>query len=461
MTDQTDRPDASAPADPASPAQPTPESTAAASPPAPATGADLDRRRFFRQFAGEIANTAATMVGTVQALQRTSAELAGSLLDPNRLGADAGVVIPQQRVSGTPAVAADALEVGFRTSFRVDGSTIRFTDQRALPREVVEHASISAAEVSWAIRNEVVQGGPAIGQAAAVGLALTAGRVSTTRPYARRATLRGAANALVNTDPTHASIRWAVDRVMRAYQDVGELSEDGAAIVDAMTAEADRIVGEVTADHGRLVEAGVVALDALPRPETGPLRVLVHGQSGALAGGQLGTALSIAIAVHHAEREIRVIVPEARPSFAGSRITCWELAGAGVAHLLIADAAAPAIIAVGDVDAILVPADRVAANGDVAATIGSYALAVVAARHGVPFIVCVPTSSIDLATATGSAITIGSRPASDLERFRDVALAPRGTEISVPAHDITPAELVTKYLTADGVRSAPFGEAAS
>jgi methylthioribose-1-phosphate isomerase len=460
MTDQTDRPDASASADPASPAQPAPESSAAASPPPPAAGADLDRRRFFRQFAGEIANTAATMVGTVQALQRTSAELAGSLLDPNRLGPDAGVVIPQQRVSGMPAATAPP-EVGFRTSFRVDGSTIRFIDQRALPREVVEHASISAAEVSWAIRNEVVQGGPAIGQAAAIGMALTAGRVSTTRPYARRATLRGAANALANTDPTHASIRWAVDRVMRAYRDVGELSEDGAAIADAMTAEADRIIGEVAAEHGRLVEAGVAVVDALPRPETGPLRLLVHGQSGTLAGGQLGTALSIAIAAHHAEHEIRVIVPEARPSFAGSRITCWELAGAGVAHLLIADAAAPAIIAAGDVDAILVPADRVAANGDVAAAIGSYALAVVAARHGVPFIVCAPTSSIDVETPTGSAITIGSRPAADLERFRDVALAPHGTEINVPVHDITPAELVTRYLTADGARATPFGEPVS
>jgi methylthioribose-1-phosphate isomerase len=451
MTD-ADRTDAAAPADLLSAAEPVP----------PARGPDLGRRRFFRQFAGELASTAATMVGTVQAIQRTSAELAGAILDPERSAAEpAGRLAPSPAAAALAGLAAAAEpSAAYRTSFRLEGPAIVFVDQRALPSGVVEHSASSTADVTFAIRNGVVLGGPAIGQAAAVGLALTADRVRNTRPYARRATLRGAANALRNSAPTHASPRWAVDRVMAAYAGVGELSEDGAAIADAMNAEAERIIGEVTAEHGRIVEAGLTAVDALARPETGPLRLLVHGPSGTLAGGQLGTALSIAIAAHHAGREIRVIVPEARPGFAGGRVGCWELAAAGVAHTLVVDAAAPALVAAGEVDAILIPADRVAANGDVAATIGSFALAVVAARRHVPFYVCAPTSSMDLAAATGASIMIATSGATDILRVGDVALAPPGTEVGAPAHDITPAELVTGYLTGTGLRSAPFGEAA-
>jgi methylthioribose-1-phosphate isomerase len=437
-TDMTDESEPSASSAPA----------AAGDPAAPAD-VDLGRRRFFRQFAGELANTAATMVGTVQAIQRTSAELAGTILDPSRAAESAVATAARP-----PAVTTEVIQ--FRTSFRVAGESIRFVDQRALPGQVIEHASISAAEVCWAIRNEVVVGAPAIGQAAAVGLVLTADRVRTTKPYARRATLRGAANALVNTAPTLASIRWAVDRVMGAYEAVGELSEDGAAIVDAMNAEAERVIADVTAEHGRLVEAGVAALEGIGRGEARPLRILVHGPSGALAGGQLGTALSIAIAAHHAEREVQVIVPEGRPNLGGARIACWELAAAGVPHTLVADAAAPALVAAGEVDVVLIPADRVVANGDVAATIGSMALAVVATRRGVPFYVCAPTSSLDAATVTGAGITIGTRPASELQRFNGIELAPLGTPATVPTHDITPADLVTSYITPDGLRATPF-----
>ena len=299
-------------------------------------------------------------------------------------------------------------------------------------------------------------GGPAIGQAAAIGLALSADRVSGTRPYARRATLRGAANALINVSPTHASLGWAVERVMDAYRAVGELEDAGEAIAAAMHEEADRIVAETTDDHGRLVDAGLAAVDALPRSGDGPLRLLVHGPSGTLAGGQFGTALAIAIAAHHAEREVRVVVPEARPGFSGSRITCWELAAAGVPHVLVADTAVASLIAAGEVDAVLVPADRVAANGDVAAIVGTYPIAVVAARHGVPVLVCAPVSSIDPATADGASIQIGLRPAGELEQVGNVTLAPRGTEVRIPAHDVTPAELVGSWITGEGPRRPPF-----
>jgi methylthioribose-1-phosphate isomerase len=441
--------------DPVRPTEPAPAVAADAS--AGSSDVDVDRRRFFRQFAGEIASTAATMVGTVQALQRTSSELAGAILDPTRAASDDPATVPPGRAA--PVDEGVLLQGAFRTSFRVDRGAIRFVDQRALPGRVVEHASSSAAEVCWAIRNEVVLGGPAIGLAAGVGLGLTAAGVRGSKPYARRATLRGAANALINTSPTHGSIRWAIDRMMAAYESLGELSEDGDTIADAMAAVGNELIGEVATEHGRLVEHGLAVVDALSRREEGPLRLLVHGQAGPLAGGQFGTALSIAIAAHHAEREVRVVVPEGRPSLAGARVTCWELDAAGVPHVLVGDAAAPALVGAGEIDAILVPADRVAANGDVAATIGTYALAAVAARRGVPFYVCAPASSLDARIETGAAITIGSRPAADLTWVHGTAVAPAGTEAVVPAHDITPRALVTAYLTASGARPSPFDAA--
>lgn len=419
-------------------------------------GADVARRRFFRQFAGEIATTAATLVGTAQALQRTSAELAGALLDPVRADERADAASPTSDAGAVPG----AIEPGsvFRTAFRLEGATIRFVDQRALPGAVVEHGASSAAEVAYAIRNGVVLGGPAAGQAAALGMALTAARIRTTRPYARRATFRGAANAMRNAAPANGSVRRAMDRSMAAYAAVGELSEDGDAIATAMQAEADAIISEAVVDHGKLVEQGVALLAALPRGADGvPLRVLVHGPGGTLAGGQFGTALTIALTAHQREIPIQVVVPEARPRFGGSRVSCWELAGAGVPHLLVADAAAPSMIATGELDVVLIPAERVAANGDVAAAVGTLPIAAVAARHGVPVVACVAASTLDPATPDGGGIATGYLPAEELDNVHGVVLAPPGTESRVPTHDVTPAGLVTTWLTADGARTPPFG----
>jgi methylthioribose-1-phosphate isomerase len=262
---------------------------------------------------------------------------------------------------------------------------------------------------------------------------------------------------------------------MAAYAAIGELEEDGGAIAAAMRAEADRIVAETTDDHGRLVDVGLGELNALrraaneppraadeaPNAPDEPLRILVHGLSGTLAGGQYGTALAIAIAAHHAERQVRVMVPEGRHGYTGSRITCWELAAAGVPYVLVADAAAPSLIAGGEIDLVLVPADRVAANGDVAAMIGTYPIAAAAATRGIPLIVCAPLSAIDAATPDGQSMTIGTRPDGELDRFGDVMLAPSGTEVRSPAHDVTPAELVTSYVTGAGLRQPPFADGAA
>jgi methylthioribose-1-phosphate isomerase len=410
-------------------------------------GADLGRRRFFRQFAGELFHGAAGVVGAAQALQRASAEAAGAILDPG------SVALGGPAVPAVPA--APPPPTGFRSSFHESPGVLHVVDQRKLPDVLEEYDVRSASEAAFAIREMIVRGAPAIGQVAAIGLALTAAKARTTRPYARRATLRGAATTLKNARPTAVNLQWAVDRVMAAYEAVGDLSDDGDAIADAIRAEVDTIVFETTDDHGRLATFG---LDALAFPEDRPLRILTHCNTGPLACGQFGTALGVVQAAHHAGRDIHVWVDETRPYLQGARLTTWELAQAGVPHTLIADTAAGHLMARGEVDVVIVGADRIAANGDTANKVGTYTLAVLAARHGIPFFVAAPISTVDLGTADGSAIPIEERKANEVLLVQGVRIAPAGTDVRNPAFDVTPADLITGIVTEEGVVRAPFGE---
>ncbi|OGO53721.1 MAG: S-methyl-5-thioribose-1-phosphate isomerase, partial [Chloroflexi bacterium RBG_16_69_14] len=429
-----------------------PDATGSASPPpaagsvAPPPPVDLGRRRFFRAFAGELIQGAATLAGAAQALQQASAEAASAILNPEGAAALLGPV-------GDATVQTPSGPTGFRTPFREDGGVLYLIDQRRLPDALVEYPCRSAGEVAYAIREMIVRGAPAIGQVAAIGLAMSAENQRDGRPYARKATIRGSANALINARPTAVNIRWAVERVLARYDEVGELSADGEAIADAMRAEADTIIFEATTDHGRLAGFG---LEILPQPDGRAVRILTHCNTGPLACGQYGTALGVVQAAHHAGRAVHVLVDETRPYLQGARLTTWELAQAGVPHALLPDAAAGHLMATGEVDIVLVGADRVAANGDAANKVGTYPLAVLAARHGIPFYFCVPTSSVDLETSDGSAIPIEERKADELLEFRGVRVAPAGTEVRNPAFDITPADLITGIVTEEGVVRAPF-----
>jgi methylthioribose-1-phosphate isomerase len=433
---------------PAATPEPAPEPAAAPDAAGQLEGADLARRLFFRRFAGEVVQTAATVVGAAAALQRSSAEAASALLAPD--GA-AGMMIAGGPDAGIPA------PTGFRTPFRFAADDLLLViDQRRLPEELVEIEIRSAPDAAWAIRQMVVRGAPAIGQVAAFGLALTAGIVRDMKPYARRATLLGAAKALKNARPTAINLGWAVDRLLARYEAWGELSPDGPAIAAALRDEADQIAAEATTDHGRLAEFG---LAELPTPDDRPVRILTHCNTGPLACGQFGTALGVVQAAHHAERPVHVWVDETRPYLQGSRLTAWELAQAGVPHTLIADVAAGHLMATGQVDAVLVGADRIAANGDTANKIGTYALAVLAARHGIPFFVCAPLSSVDPETPDGAAIPIEERKADEVLSIRGHAIAPPGTAAFNPAFDVTPAELITAVVTEEGALRPPFGPA--
>ena len=413
----------------------------------------MGRRRFFRAFGVELINTAATVAGAAQALQQASADAAGAILNPEgtaaRLGAATNPVATGVAIAPNPVGAT-----GFRTPFREDGGVLYLIDQRKLPDALVEYPCRSGGEVSFAIRVMIVRGAPAIGQVAAIGLAIAAEGQRDGRPYARKATLRGSANALINARPTAVNLRWAVERVLARYEAIGELSEDGDAIADAMRAEADAIVWEATVDHGRLAQFGQ---EILPVPfADGPVRILTHCNTGPLACGQYGTALGVVQVAHHAGRSVHVWVDETRPYLQGARLTTWELAQAGVPHALLPDMAAGSLMAGGEVDVILVGADRIAANGDTANKVGTYPLAVLAKRHGIPFFVCAPTSSIDPDTPDGTGIEIEERSADEVLSVRGVRIAPAGTEVRNPAFDVAPAELITGIVTEEGVIRAPY-----
>ena len=424
---------------------PDPAASVVAAPPGvPADQADPARRRFFRQFAGELFQGAATVVGAAQVLQRASAEAAGAILDPSSFATDA---VTSQPAPGPPT--------GFRTAFRETPGVVHLIDQRKLPDELVEIECRSAAEVTKAIRDMSIRGAPAIGQVAAIGLALTAGKVRAARPYARRATLRGASAGLIHARPTAVNLHWAVRRLMDRYEAMGELSEDGDAIADAMYAEAQTIVFEATLDHGRLATFG---LEALVFPEDRPLRILTHCNTGPLACGQFGTALGIVQAAKNAERDVHVWVDETRPYLQGARLTAWELAQANVPHTLIPDVAAGHLMAKGEVDVILVGADRIAANGDTANKVGTYPLAVLAARHGIPFYVAAPISTVDLETPDGDAIPIEERNPLEVLVFRGQRIAPPDTVALNPAFDVTPADLIGGIVTDEGVLRPPYDE---
>jgi methylthioribose-1-phosphate isomerase len=448
------------------PSAPTPGGPAAPTVPTSGPEVDLGRRRFFRQFAAEVIHSAAQAAGAAGALQRAAADAAGVLLNPESvLGINQPDPLVNPMVAATPnlpalvplqANPATSESHGFRTAFRMADDRILFVDQRKLPGELVEYPCADGGEVAIAIKQMVVRGAPALGQAAAYGLALTAEHSRGQVQSERRALLRGAATALRQSRPTAVNIAWAIDRMLARVERLGDLAEDGEVVANVLRTEADAICAEATRDHGALAEHGLALLPATPGRE---LRLLTHCNTGPLACGQFGTALGVVQAAWSANRRLEIFVDETRPYLQGARLTAWELVQAGVPYTLIADGAAGSLLASGRVDAVLVGADRIAANGDTANKVGTYPLAVLATRHGVPFYVCAPLSSVDLATAEGSTIPIEMRSEDEIFNVGQTRIAPRFGKAWNPAFDVTPAELITAIVTEEGALRAPFGPA--
>jgi methylthioribose-1-phosphate isomerase len=295
---------------------------------------------------------------------------------------------------------------------RLEDDRVVLLDQRRLPGEEVELACRSAAEVADAIRELAVRGAPAIGIAAAYAMALAEDR-------------EAAAELLRSTRPTAVNLAWALEQCRHAEDPL-----EAARRLHQEQRDADR----------RLAELGVELFGE-------GTRALTHCNTGALATGGIGTACGVLRVAWEQGRLAEVWVDETRPLLQGARLTAWELRQAGIPHRVVADSAAGSLMAQGRVDRVIVGADRIAANGDVANKVGTYPLAVLADRHGVPFYVAAPVSTIDPATADGASIPIEERDPSEV-----VAAG----EAFNPAFDVTPAELVTAIVTEAGVLEPPY-----
>jgi methylthioribose-1-phosphate isomerase len=323
---------------------------------------------------------------------------------------------------------------------------VRILDQRALPEARIERDLETAEDVADAIRTLQVRGAPLIGIAAAMGLVAGLRAHRGARRDAFLARLNELARHLGATRPTAVNLRWALERMSRAAH---EGPGDGSAIWQRLAAHAAAILDEDRAMCRRIGECG------LPLVPDGA-NVLTHCNAGALATGGIGTALAPVYLAHAAGRRVHVYVGETRPLLQGARLTAWELTEAGVPCTIIADAAAGALLRGAQVDVIVVGADRIAANGDFANKIGTYALAILAFHHGVPFYCAAPSSTIDPGVATGEGIPIEHRSPEEVTRFAGRSIAPSGARVLNPAFDVTPARYVTGYVTDRGVMQPPF-----
>jgi methylthioribose-1-phosphate isomerase len=433
--------------------RPAPEPTApvGAGPADPDEAKRLARRRFLRSLASDAMKTAATVVGAAGALRESSAGMASALLG----SADTAIAPVEASVAATPEPST-----GFRSPFRFEPEQVVLLDQRGLPDELIEVVCVSGADVAQAMRESVVRGAPLLGQVAACGLALTAGRSRASGPHARRAILFGTANALRNAAPTAAPVRNAMDRMLARFAACGDQELDVPTVAEALRDEAEAIVNEAVTGHARLAAHGAAFFASdLPAGAGGTLRILTIGSTGALAGGQVGTALGVVRAVRDAGRDVRVLVAETRPWLAGSRLVAWELAQAGIPFTLVGDGAAAGLLARGEADAVIVGPEAIALNGDVACDPGSYGLAVVAERHAIPFYVAAPLSTCDREAADGRALRAEPRPSAELLSLGGRRIAPEGTSAVNPSIDVIPAELVTAIVTEAGVLRAPYATA--
>lgn len=323
---------------------------------------------------------------------------------------------------------------------------VMILDQRRLPFETVWLRCETAESVALAITDMAIRGAPAIGVAAAYGLAL--GARHTASPHDFEALCQRMAAAR----PTAVNLFWAIDRMRRRFAEL----QSGAAstgladhTIRALDAEAQAIRDEDLAMNHAMGENGAALI---PKGA----RILTHCNTGSLATSGWGTALGVIRSAFAKDPTITVFADETRPYLQGARLTAWELEQDGIPVTLIPDSAAGHLMKKGEIDLAIVGADRIARNGDTANKIGTYTVAILCARHGLPFYVAAPTSTIDLATADGEDIPIEERPAAEVRDVFGHPVAPRDIPVRNPSFDVTPNELITAIITERGVVRAPF-----
>jgi methylthioribose-1-phosphate isomerase len=329
------------------------------------------------------------------------------------------------------------------------GGQLEMIDQRVLPAEFKYLRYDSAEAVARGIRDMVVRGAPAIGCAAAYGVALEALRLRDAPASQFAGLMERAFEVLAASRPTAVNLFWALQR-MRARRDA-LAARPVAAQADALLAEAHEILAEDIRVNRAMGEHGAALL-------ADGARVLTHCNAGALATAGHGTALGVIRSAVEAGKRISVIADETRPFLQGARLTAWEMVQERIPVTLITDNMAGFLMSRGEIDAVVVGTDRVAANGDVANKIGTYMVAVLAQRHRIPFYVACPISTIDMSIADGAAIPIEERAPEEVTGFRDCRWAADGVSVRNPAFDVTPAELVTALITERGVVRQPNRE---
>ncbi|MDE0829765.1 MAG: S-methyl-5-thioribose-1-phosphate isomerase, partial [Vicinamibacterales bacterium] len=315
-----------------------------------------------------------------------------------------------------------------------DGDVVMI-DQRKLPGREVYVRCRTAKEVAKAIRTMVIRGAPAIGVAAAMGVALAVRRSTATGTTQLATEFYRACDLLAATRPTAVNLFWAIERMKRVFATAmraGQSTDELKATVDA---ESARVHDEDVANCRALGKHGAAVVPA-------DARVLTHCNAGALATGGYGTALGVIRGAVEAGKRVAVFADETRPFLQGARLTAWELVRDGIETTVITDGMSGSLMRAGRVDLVVVGADRIAANGDVANKIGTYTVAVLARAHGVPFYVAAPVSTIDLSTPDGEGIPIEERDAKELTHMGSIQLAPDGAKVWNPAFDVTPAEYV-------------------
>ncbi len=331
-----------------------------------------------------------------------------------------------------------------------DGEIV-MVDQRKLPTQEVYVRCRSGADVARAIKTMVIRGAPAIGVAAAMGLALAMRRSTAkgTRQFA--AEFQKTCNTLAATRPTAVNLFWAIERMRHAFAAAAQAGASAQEIAAALEREADRIHDDDVASCRAI---GAHGAEAVPEGA----RILTHCNAGALATAGYGTALGVIRAAAERGKLREVYADETRPFLQGARLTAWELVRDGIPTTVITDNMAGALMREGAIDFVVVGADRIAANGDVANKIGTYTVAVLAREHGLPFYVAAPRSTIDLATPDGTGIPIEERPAREVTHVGTAQLAPAGAGVRNPAFDVTPHRFVTGIITERGILRPPFDE---
>jgi len=329
------------------------------------------------------------------------------------------------------------------------GDAVRMIDQRVLPDTETYLDALTADEVAHAIREMVVRGAPAIGIAAAFGVAIEARRLAgdARDAFALARAVGPAVERLAATRPTAVNLFWAIDRMRRI---MASASGPATALAAALLTEAQSIWDEDLRMCRAMGDHGAALL-------TPGCRLLTHCNAGGLATAGYGTALGVVRSAWRQGRLRSVLADETRPFLQGARLTAWELQKEGIPVTVITDNMAAWMMKTGEVDAVVVGADRVAANGDAANKIGTYGLALAARAHGLPFYVAFPTSTLDLTLPTGDLIPIEERPAREVTHVGDKRLVPADVPVRNPAFDVTPASLVTALITERGIVRPPFG----